>query len=292
LAFAGASQSAVLLFQDDDIDFALNHDGTLKATGVLAVGDILAAVFEIPTYTINGVNAIPAGSELTGVAAVQIETITDLGGGISSITFKAPDIGLNAVLANGTDPDATVDDGDAGEGATIAMWFNGTAGGADRNLILDVAADPASNCTSLADCIDQATLGTLVQVDGFAGDPDEFWSSVALPGGLSIDAVRGTNNTAIVATFLAAQTTFFNLHGIVGPMDIATGNACPGGGAGADGCIVGGTVSGTIAGGQGLVNGAFAHSDLDARKLTVPEPGSLLLLASGLLGLAGLRRRS
>ena len=286
---AGAGQAALLSFEDDDIDFALNSDLTLKTSGTLAEGDILVSVFEIPTFTIDGVNAIPAGQELTGVAAVQIT------GGTGTLadpyTFSAYTGGLNAILQLGTDPDASVTGGDAGEGATIAMFFNSAVG--DANLEVNRTVNPASNCTSLADCISDGSEGTLFQVDGFAGDPDEFWqSTLTVLNGGDVGAVANLNNNLIVATFNAAQTTLFQGGGLtIGGFNILTGDACVNG-AGPDGCIDGGTISGTITGGAGLSNGAFAHSDFDADKRTIPEPGALLLLGLGLIALVGVRRRS
>lgn len=311
MSLSFGAQAAVLLFQDDDIDFALNPDLSVKTSGTLAVGDILVAVFEMPTFTIGGVNGIPAGQELTGVSAIQIASITPVVvqdplnpagpplGIINVIAFEAPDVGLNAILALGGGP--SVDQGGAQEGATVAMWFNGTgptAPGTDRDLILDFAENPASNCTSLADCIDQASRGDLAQVDGFAGDLDERWvaqTSLANPNALDVAAVRGSNNSLLAASFNLALTNFFNSEtagGEIGWMNIATGNPCPAGNVGADGCVRGPTGSGTVTGGEGLVNGAFAHSDFDARKLSeVPEPGTVVLLGIGLLALASLRRR-
>jgi hypothetical protein len=293
---AGASQAQVALFQDDDIDFVWRGGaggGTITA-GNLAVGDVLVSVFEIPTFTLGGVSQIPAGSELTGVAAIEIASIVTVPAtDVSIITFTETALGLDFFLAMGGDPDATVPGGGAGGGATIAMWMNAAGAGDDRNLRLDFADLPATNCTSFADCIDQASRGSLVQVDGFGGDADDAWVAQTTfgAGGADIDNVAGTAGSVLVASFNARQTNFFNSFGDVVYMNVVTGAPCPAGTPAADGCIRGGTLSGTITGGAGLSNGAFARSDLDAQKL-IPEPGTLAILGAALLGFAGLRRRS
>jgi hypothetical protein len=291
---AGSAQGALLSFEDDDIDFVLNSDLTAKTTGTLSAGDVLVSVFEIPNFSINGSDAIPAGQELTGVAAVEI--VSGTGTAADPWIMGAYSGGLNAILALGTDPDKSVDDGDAGEGATLAMWFN------DANL--ELAADfngGNPNCQSLAACVFEATRGDLYQVDGFAGDGDETWrstTSALFPGfGGDIDTVKGTANTTTVANFFAVQTTLFQAGGFtIGGQHIVTGLPCVNSG-GADLCIDGGIINGDIKGGAGLsaslqADGAFAHSDFDAQKLTIPEPGILALLAAGLLGIAGIRRRA
>jgi len=287
-----AAQAQTIAFQDDDIDFLLTSSLQPKTSGAFAVGDVLVSVFEMPTYTIGGVDAIPAGQELTGIAAIQITSISGTGVG-TVITFSAYSGGFNAISP------VDVADGDAGEGATVAMWLNDT-GTFDLNLVFGTTIGTPTNCTSLIQCMTEASSGSLVQVDGFAGDADEFWTSViSVPGGADPATVRGISGATGVAQFNAAQTTFFNVTGPIGFQDIS-GSACPTGSMAADGCVAGPAITGPILGGAGLnaaivADGAFARSDIDASKLLatpVPEPATLALLGVSLLGFAATRRRS
>lgn len=302
LAFVGATAQAavtVMSFQDDDIDFLLTPtegpNGTFtlmpKLEGNFAVGDVLLSVFEMPTFTIGGVNAIPAGQELTGIAAIQITSIPDNPGIGSVITFGPYTGGLNTWLST------PVVGGQAGGGAIVAMYLNDTST-FDLNIAFGDAVGNEANCTSLAQCVAEATTGNLLQVDGFAGDADEFWRAVVLVnGGANPFTVGGLSGSVSVAAFNAALTTFFNAPGAIAYQNIGTGAECPTGSMLADGCVAGPTITGPITGGNGLNSGirgdgAFARSDIDATKLLqVPEPGTLALAGLSLLGLAASRRR-
>lgn len=294
LGWAAAPASASYVhysFEDDDIDFVLDANGNLVTSGPLQVGYTLASAFEIPVFKKNGQDAIPAGQELTGIAAVTIKQIvvSPAPGGVgTTYIFDAPTIALDT-LPGYAGPTL-------GTGAAIAMFFNGTSGaGGDRDLDLNRASNPATNCTSLSDCVQQATLGTLYQVDGFLGDPDEFWTAsqiVSAPGGgaVPIEQVLNTNNNLLIAAFNLGLSNLYQLGGPVHYINIATGLYCGNPGPIADGCVqLSG--SGTLTGGQGLSNGAVAHSDFDAQKYVVPEPATLGLLGLGLLGLGLMRRR-
>ena len=306
LAFAGLSaQSAVtsMVFEDDNVDFLLTPSQDTagnpilvpKLSGAFAKGDVLFSIFEIPNYSIGGVNALPANMELTGIAAIQIDDIvpgTDNGIG-TQLIFKPYEGGLNYFLQGGQ----TVVQGGAGQGAMVAMYLNSTT---DFDLGINFDVNPEANCNSRIECTIAATAGTLLQVDGFAGDLDEFWSSVVtIAGGNDPSAVYAIGGGTGVAQFNAALTTFFNAPGQIAYQDIAN-VVCAAGGVGADGCFAGPTITGPITGGGGTVplnagiraDGAFARSDIDAVKLMqVPEPGTLALAGLSLLGLALARRR-
>lgn len=285
-ALGASAANAVQLwsFEDDDIDFILDPATlTPKTSGAMTVGDIFVSVFEIDPYAVSGVPSIPAGKEMTGVAAVQLQNTPAPGIG-STLGFAPYTGGLDAILDLGGH--AGIGQG-AGSGGTIAMWLNDdTSGpvGPDRDLDLNRTTNPATNCTSLSDCVSEASMGSLFQVDGFA-DPDDFWFATSLiSAGTDIGAVLAAGDASLVAGFNFGQSTLFTVKGEIGHQEIATGDFCGTPGYIADGCVqlLG---SGTLTGGSGLTNGAIAHSDFDATKYDIPEPSIAFLLGAGLLGM-------
>jgi len=289
LAAASAQASTHWSFQDDNIEFILraNTAGTLelKTSGALAVGDVFYSVFEMGTFTINGINALPAGKELTGVAAVELKAIIPglpSGIGTQYIYGAYSGGGLGALLGQAWNP-----------GSAVAMYINGTSGaGGDRNLDLDASHGIGqTNCTSIGDCTEQATKGELFQLDGFAGDFDEFWVATQIvAGGGDISTVHSLGYTVTIDNINAGLSNFYNVSEPVEFINAITGLPCGNPGYIPDGCVQVSFTS-SVLGGQGLSNGAIAHSDLDAQKYVAPEPGSLALLGAGLFGLQGLRRR-
>ncbi len=294
-AAAGVTWSyPTTLFEDDDIDFLWTVDdqnGLIPdADGIINEGDILIAVFEME---FAGGNTIMP-DELTGVVALEIATITppSLAGNVNMF-FKPYAGGMNAILALGS-ANKTVTGGGAGGGAMLAMWLD-----SDPDLVISADNVDAGtvSCDSLSTCIDQAVDGNLFEVDGFAGDPDEIWAAFSVRQNTA--DVLGSSTGSVLGFANASVSILDNQTGRLLDYNALPCTLC-GTGIGADGFadVIG---SGTINGGgrdgvatglsDGLVaDGAFATSDFQIVKKPIPEPGTLALLAAGILGMGAAQR--
>lgn len=276
LGFAVASAQAAPLstylqdgqnvIEDDSNEYVFRPTGTgsytLITSGNIQQGDILLQILDFPI--INGTNIDSAGDEMTGIALNVVDSVS----GVTVIDPPGSVPPYNAVDLTFTA--ATAGDWLALTGINIgAFAFDTTA------LIALIYYDEANNLDVYTDGyfnpgVADSTDGTLTFALSLLAATDFIAASdVPLDIGVFAPSAGETPGVTQYGTFSYELTTVF--------------------------ANLGGSVSSMVGTGTNLVTDrldiAAVIDDTQASFTLVPEPGTLALLALGLLGIASVTRR-
>lgn len=252
--------------------------------GVLDLGDTLRGTLDIGTVedqsggggtTVYGAGGVNELSAIFEVAVIGLTVISDpdascagvncAGGTLTGDETVSYSFGVHVPFA-----------AEFGAAAgTMVVFFEDTTPDYDRTLPVIGAIETV------------ATNGTQVMELGFAGDPDEGWTSLGTPSDTTLAATvpvgigLGIFNLSMSILF---NTLFPDVVQVPAGCVILPGG-CPGDG------LVDMTASGGISGTLGSTTGYDVFNNVDFVFRPIPEPSTFGMLGLGLVGLGLFLRR-